>query len=124
MLLILAILGILISIYSIYIERKHTKQKDYKALCDIRDNVSCSKSFNSKYAKIFFIPNSVIGLIFYIMIIVLIYLNYPKIIFYLSIISVLTSLYLAYISYFKLKNYCIVCNLSYIINILILIFSF
>ncbi|MEK6934972.1 MAG: vitamin K epoxide reductase family protein [Nanoarchaeota archaeon] len=119
---ILAILGFLISLYAYNVERKLGK-KGYKAGCDIRDNISCSKAFTSKYGKLVGIPNSLVGIFFYVIIFLLSYYN-MTIIFYLAILAFLGSIYLAYISYFKLKNFCLVCSAVYLVNILLLIVSY
>jgi len=123
--LIIAIIGIILSIYALYVEYKKSKNKNYQAACDISDNSSCTKAFLSSYGKILGIPNSALGIIFYLIIIILSLFNtYNNIIFYLSVISFIGSLYLAYILYFKLKNFCLVCNAIYVVNILLLIFSY
>ena len=122
--IILSIIGMLLSIYAFYIEKRVEENKKYKALCDISDKASCTKAFSSPYGKMFTIPNSLMGIIFYAVIIILALLNQTNSIFYLSILSLLITLYLAYILFIKLKNICIVCSLIYIINILLVIFSY
>ena len=114
---ILAIIGLLLSIYALYVEKK-SSEKHYKAACDINNKISCTKAFSSSYGKILEIPNSVFGIIFYIIILILDALNNMQIIFYLAVISVLGSIYLAYISYVKLKTICIICSAIYLVNIL------
>ena|SRR3989344_5812375 len=122
-LILLAVIGFIISLYAVYVEKK-SKQKNYKPLCDINDKISCTKALNSHYGKLFKIKNSIFGIIFYLVVIILALINQIQIIFYLSIIAVLGSIYLAYISYFKLETLCIVCNLIYLINVLLLILSY
>mgnify|MGYP001600424065 CR=1 FL=1 len=122
--IILSIIGVFLSIYAFYIERKTRENKKYKAVCDIGNNASCTKAFSSSYGKMFGISNSLAGIGFYIMIIILTIIGYPKIFFYFSIISLLFTLYLAYVSFFKLKNLCIICSLIYVINILLVIFGY
>ena len=120
--IIISIIGILLSTYAYYIEKKSSKNKNYKAICDISEKASCSKTLSSKYGKLMGISNSIFGILFYLIIILLFYLN-KELIFYLAILSILGSIYLAYLQYFKLKNFCLVCNLIYVVNILLLIFS-
>ena len=122
--LILAMIGFLLSVYAVYVEKKLEKNKNYKAVCDVSSKVSCTKAFSSKYGKVFGMPNSWGGLGFYPAVIILTFFNLINIVFYLSILSMIFSLYLMYISFFKLKNYCVVCNGIYVVNILLLIFSY
>ena len=121
--IILSLIGIAISIYAYSTEIKLRKDKKFKALCDISDKISCSKAFMSDYSKLFGISNALMGIFFYL-IIMFISFFLMRVVFYLAILSVIGSLYLAYISYIKLKTFCLVCTLVYIINILILIFSY
>jgi vitamin-K-epoxide reductase (warfarin-sensitive) len=120
---IVLFVGILLSLYAIYVERKASKNAEYKAVCDISENMSCGKAFTSEYGKTFGISNSILGLLFYIFVLVLVYLNYLNYVMYLGILSMFLTLYLAYVSYFRLKNLCLVCTGVYIVNILLLLFS-
>lgn len=121
--IIVSSIGFLLSIYAYYTERKLHSIKNYHASCDINKRISCSKAFLSKYGKLFGIPNSLLGIFFYLLIIILYVINI-KIIFYLAILAFLGSIPLAYFSYLKLKTFCLVCTSIYIINILLLIFSY
>lgn len=44
-----SVLGILLSGYSIYVHQRKEANKDYKAFCDISEEVSCSKVFTSRF---------------------------------------------------------------------------
>ena len=121
---IVIIIGFLLSIYAYYVEKKSEKNKEYKAICDLSENMSCNKAFTSKYGKIAGISNSIPGIIFYVLVFLLIQYNYLNYVFYLALLSVLGSIYLAYISYFKLKNFCLVCTSIYVVNVLLLMFSY
>ncbi len=46
-LMTLAVVGILLSAYALYVDRKIDRKADYKAVCDINDRVSCSRAFKS-----------------------------------------------------------------------------
>ena len=61
---------------------------------------------------------------FYIAVYVLALMQQTQYLFYLATLSVLGSVYLAYISYFKLKNYCLVCTTIYLVNILLFITAY
>lgn len=42
--------GVLVSLYSIYVKKKFTTNpKSYRALCDINENISCTRVLTSKY---------------------------------------------------------------------------
>ena len=123
-LLIISTIGFLFSLYALIVEVKLEKNKDYKAVCDINDKFSCTKTFKSGYGKLLFgIPNPIIGLGFYTLVFVLVLLNYFNVAFYLSILAVIGSVYLWYVLHFKVKTICIVCYSIYIVNILLLVFS-
>ena len=122
--MILAIIGFLLSLYAFSIEKKSEKEKKYKPICDISDKISCTKAFSSKFGKTFGLSNSIYGIIFCIVIFLLALFGLINYIFYLSIPSVIYSIYLAYILYFKVKSFCLVCNGIYLVNILLLIFSY
>jgi len=120
---IVAGIGILLSAYSLYIEYKISKNSHYKAACDLSNKMSCSRTFHSNYGRMFGISNGWWGLLFYLAVIGLTFFGKMDLVFYLTIIGVLMSARLAYILYYKLKNFCLVCNGIYLVNILLLIFS-
>lgn len=123
MIRILAVIGFWLSFYAYYVEKK-SRNKNYKPICNISKNISCTKAFLSKYGKLLGKSNSVFGMFFYPTIYLLSFFNLISYIFYLSMFSVLGSLYLAYLSYIKLKTFCLVCTSIYLINILLLFFSY
>ena len=127
---ITAIVGLLLSIYAYYVEIKTRQNANYKAVCDITEGASCGKVVTSEYGKMVDgVSNSVGGIGFYILMLILTFYNLPAFItsaqamLYLSVASILGSIYLGYIQYFKIKSLCIVCTGIYIVNILLLIFS-
>lgn len=120
---IVSIIGLLLSIYAIYIEKQVAKQKGYKAVCDISDKMNCGKVLTSKYGTTAGVSNSVAGVIFYIIIFLLSFYNITYVL-YLAILSIIGSVYLAYFQYFKLKTLCLVCSSIYVVNILLVIFSY
>ena len=112
-----AILGTLLSLYALYVKWK-AYNKNYKPLCDIRKNISCTKAFTSRSGKLAMLPNPLYGLFFYTLLFFFI-----KYAFYFGLIALPVTIYLAYLSYVKQKNFCLVCTGIYLINILIFIFS-
>ena len=120
---ILAILGLILSAYSLYVEKKLAAQEDYSPVCDINKKISCSAAFESKYSRTLGINNSILGIGFYSTIFILYLTFYAPWILYLAAFGMLTTIYLAYISYFKLKNFCLVCTSIYLVNSLLLILA-
>lgn len=121
--IIISIAGFFLSLYALYIEKK-SEQGNYKAVCDINDRISCTKAFSSEYGKMFNISNSVSGLFFYAVISVLSWLNFVDYVFYLAVASMLATFYLWYTLTFKVKTVCVVCYSIYIVNMLLLVFSY
>ena len=122
--LILAFLGFCISLYGFIIEKQIKKNPQYKPACDISDTVSCSKPLLSKYGKLFFVSNSLLGVLFYLSMIILAWYEQGQLLFYGSLISVLVSIILAYILFFKIRSVCLLCLMIYVINVLMLLFVF
>lgn len=116
MLIQIAFIGLLLSIYA-YVVESRAKQKGYKPICDINDRMSCTKAFTSGYGKMIGVSNSLIGICFYLLIIVLSQTQFNRIIFIMATLSLVGTLYLAYISYIKMRNFCIVCTAIYLVNL-------
>ncbi len=122
--LILSIIGFACSLYLFIVEQKIKVDPLYKAGCDLSDGFSCSKTILSQYGNLFFISNSILGMLLYAVIGSLAILNQANLIFYISIPAILVAIYLAYISYFKIGAFCPVCTATYIIDFIILAISF
>ncbi len=120
----ICLLGFLLSAYSFYVEKKLEKNRRYKAVCDINDHMSCTAAAKSEYSAVGGIPNSIKGMFFYPFMALLAWLGSVQIIFYLAAASMIMTFYLIYISYFKLKNYCLVCSGIYVVNALLFYFSY
>ncbi|XP_042713738.1 vitamin K epoxide reductase complex subunit 1-like protein 1 isoform X2 [Chrysemys picta bellii] len=72
-------------------------------------------------------PNSVFGLVFYILQMLLgmtASAVAALILMTSSIVSVVGSLYLAYILYFVLKEFCIICVITYLLNFILFIINY
>ena len=119
---ILAIIGFVLSAYFLNIKWKIKLNKNFKALCDLSDRVSCSKAVKSKYSGIFIVPNALLGIIFYVLVFVLDLFTMNLYIFILSILALVFSVYLIFLS-FKIGVACVVCITTYIINFFIFGFS-
>ncbi len=119
-LIILSVLGFLASMYALHVEKRKEESTSYNPACDINNSVSCSKAFKSKYGHMLGLSNSVYGILFYLGLIVLDILKLQGIIYLAAISAVVGSVALAYISYVKQRNFCVICTSIYVINILIL----
>jgi len=129
-------LGIALSLFAFYVEKKKHQDESYVALCDINEQVSCSKVFTSKYGRGFGLlqffleedspliqPNPVYGIIFYFINFLLGMGNYmflAKAQFIMCIMANCGSVYLGYILYFVLQDMCVVCISTYAVNFALL----
>ncbi|XP_019619480.1 PREDICTED: vitamin K epoxide reductase complex subunit 1-like protein 1 [Branchiostoma belcheri] len=136
----LCVVGIILSIYALHVELEKEKNKSYVALCDFSDRVSCTKAFSSYYGKGFGLlqhivgedsiliqPNSVLGIIFYVLQLVLGYVGGSlcvHLLFYTSVLSCLGCVWLAYVLYFILQDTCVVCISTYLINFAIMFVNY
>jgi uncharacterized membrane protein len=115
LLLILAIIGAGITIYLI-----HSRLTKKKVMCK---NNTCQVVLESKYNKILGINNDILGLLYYILILVEFFLLtnlMTNMLFYfkaISTVAFLGSVYLLYLQVVVLKKYCPYCIVSAIINL-------
>jgi vitamin-K-epoxide reductase (warfarin-sensitive) len=115
--IILAFIGLAISVYGITVERKLQHDNQYKAACDISNSISCTRPFLSSYAKMFGVSNIWMATLYYCAIIILALLNLKSIILVTTCAGVALSMIFAYILYFKIKSLCLICTSLYLINI-------
>ncbi len=59
--ILLALAGIVISIYAYTVEMNISKNPEYKPACDISDKISCSRVMRSGYGKLFGISTGLFG---------------------------------------------------------------
>lgn len=118
------LIGAILSAYLIYVEQMLKRDSHYKAMCDLGNRISCTKVATSEYAYTLKISNALAGLVFYSGVILLAGLGMIQLVFYLSIAAMLFSMYLGYVSFFRMKHFCIVCTATYLVNIFLLILSF
>jgi len=136
---VLSLAGIGISAFALWIEIQGEEDDSYKPPCDLEENISCSVMFNSQYGTGFGLvhkflgarhpanqPNNVYGAIFYAFLFLLSLFNYKFIATFqvlLSLISLAGSAYLGYVSFFLLKNICVITAATAGVNFLLLCFS-
>ncbi|XP_041350495.1 vitamin K epoxide reductase complex subunit 1-like protein 1 [Gigantopelta aegis] len=138
--LILCSLGLAVSAYALHVEIAKERDHSFTAMCDFSETVSCSKVFTSRYGRGFGLvdrifskdsilnqPNSVFGIIFYLLQAVLVLspsLTGASVQFFTAILSNAGSIYLSCILYFVLQDLCVVCVTTYIINFILLMCSY
>ena len=120
---IFSVLGLVVSWYAYTVERNLKVNTNYHPFCDISDSMSCTKAFMSPSGHLLGISNALGGIMFYTLLFALTFLASSDLIFYLTLASFWGTIYLAYVSYVKMRNFCLVCNLIYIINVLLFIFG-
>lgn len=119
--IILAAIGFCLSLYAYYLEYKLKNDEQFKAACDINDRISCTRPLLSPYANFFYVSNALLGMIFYAVIALASFLGLQTLLLILAIGGVIASLILAYLLYFEIKSFCLVCTSLYVVNILILL---
>ncbi len=114
----LSLLGLLISIYLLYNQRTGAKP-----LCIVGKN--CDMVIKSRYAATMGVPNTILGILYYLFLISLPILRQAAPAFsgslqlsasVLSAIASLFSLYLLYLQAFVLREWCDYCIASALVN--------
>src|SRR3990167_3275248 len=123
LLVVLAVLGFLISLYGFSIEQRLKTNPDYKPMCDISDRASCTKPIKSPLGKLFGISNTIVGMLFYPSIALLALVGWNGFVFIGSFGAFIVSLYLAYILFFQIRALCMICIATYFINAVLLVVS-
>jgi uncharacterized membrane protein len=115
--IVLAVIGLIISIYGIMVERKLRQDNQYKAACDISDAISCTRPMLSPYGKMLGVSNIWACAYFYIAVLAAALFKIPLLMTLLISIGLVTTIIFAYILYFKIKSLCLICTSLYFINI-------
>ncbi|KAK1152962.1 vitamin K epoxide reductase complex subunit 1 [Acipenser oxyrinchus oxyrinchus] len=129
----LCISGLALSVYAYHVETTKEHDASYKAMCDFSASVSCSKVFTSRWGRGFGLveplfgresianqPNSVFGVAFYLLQLALGMMVSGWSVRFLiasSLLSLAGSLFLACILMFVLRDFCVVCVSTYLINL-------
>lgn len=120
---LVAAVGFALSLYGYFVERKIMENPAYKPACDLSDRISCSKPILSAYGKLLFVSNTLVGMAFYGLVFVLALLGLAYPIFLLACIALGATLVLAYILYFKVGSFCLICHAIYLVNIVLFVLS-
>ena len=130
-------MGLVVTLYAVHVEQSAGPQ--YRSMCDINDHISCSRVLTSPYTRMmgmifnlpkdhmFNLPNTNYGVLFYLAICCYPWATFvPGREFLLlgaSVFSLVACCGLAYILYFKLKDLCLVCISSYVVNLFIFYYA-
>lgn len=134
------ILGLVLSVYAIYIDYKIQVEADYVPSCDLHQHVLCSKALSSEYSRMLLHSglvsknsilnqlNAVYGLLFYLVAFVFFRLSKHSSLarlgfFLLSLFALIVSGVLGFIMFNILQNLCLICVGTYITNITIFLIS-
>lgn len=115
---VLAACGLALALYTLVVQSR-LRTAGYRPLCDIGKRVSCSKAFMSSTGALFGIPNPILGLVFYTSLLVVSSGVFAQVV---VLVAFLITVYLAYVSYVRQRNFCVVCTATYLINTLLLFF--
>ena len=118
-----AIIGFFVSLYSFIMEQKLKQNPQYKPFCAITDKISCVKAAQSPYSHFLFVSNSIIGMLFYPFVIGLAAAQAYTLLFVTVLAACVISLRFAYLLFFKVKTFCVLCVTIYIINFVLLFLS-
>ncbi|XP_066840300.1 vitamin K epoxide reductase complex subunit 1-like protein 1 [Anser cygnoides] len=133
---VLCAAGLALSLYALHVERAHARDPTYRAACDLGPAVSCTRVFASRWGRglglvegllgrdsAANVPNSAVGLLFYLLQGLLGAVPgtaASATLLATSAASVATSLYLAAVLAFGLRDLCLVCLATYVLNALLL----
>ncbi|CAK6445010.1 unnamed protein product [Pipistrellus nathusii] len=138
--LALCLAGLALSLYALHVKAARARDRDYRALCDVGTAISCSRVFSSRWGRgfglveqvlgadsVFNQSNSIFGCIFYSLQLLLGCLRgrWASLLLLLSsLLSLAGSVYLAWILFFVLYDFCIVCITTYAINVGLMVLNF
>lgn len=121
---IVSIIGFMVCLYGLFVEMKFKKNRNYKAVCDISDHISCTKTFSSPWGSIFGISNIQLGLVAYLIMFVVALIGKTCLAFLLATGFMITSIFFAYILFTKVKTFCLICVSTYVINLILFILTY
>lgn len=118
--MIIACIGLMLCLYSYTVEQKIKQDQSYKPFCNLSDRISCSKPIQSSYGALFGVSNSLVGIFFYLAILILAALNMKTTIVAAAFAACCASIVFAFILAFKVKAFCLICVSIYLVNALLL----
>lgn len=129
---IISFSGLVNSIYLAYSHYRNYTDISYISFCAISKAINCDTVSQSKYSIFFDVPVPIWGIIGYSLLTIFVWVACTKyankrrgwsIVFLISALFSLFSLYLAFMSGYYIKSYCMMCIISYAINLTLLFYS-
>jgi uncharacterized membrane protein len=114
LILIFSLIGFFFSLY-LYLNRPDS------SFCTFS---GCSYVLNSKFSKTLGVDNSILGVFYFLIVVILNYLNKEKFLKILSGIGAIFSLYFIFVMLFILKEICYYCLIVDFSAIIIAVFSY
>ncbi|XP_016967805.1 vitamin K epoxide reductase complex subunit 1 isoform X1 [Drosophila biarmipes] len=119
--------GLAISVYSLYVKMKMEEDENYRPMCDVNENISCSLVFKSVYGEGFGLgkitklnlPNGAIGCVFYVLYFLSSFYQNQWLCLAQLMICTLTlflCVYLGFLLLFVFYDCCLVCLAIYLIH--------
>src|SRR5690349_636244 len=102
--------GFMLSLYAYFVKQAFERDQKYKAVCDLSDVISCTKPLLSPYGALFGFSNTMLGMCFYGVMMILAYNESAEFIWYGAVASVIASAIFAYFLYFKIRSLCLICT--------------
>jgi uncharacterized membrane protein len=112
LLMVLSLAGMAIMTYLTYLHFS----PEQGSFCNLGEGLSCDIVNKSIYSKVFSVPVSILGLLYFTMMFAISWLRYEKNTLKLALLATIAflgpSLYLTYIEITVLENICVFCELS------------
>lgn len=123
-LIIIALLGVLIMGYLFSL---HYSDSGEESFCNLGEGISCDVVNKSEYSVIFGVPVSLMGLLYFLGILLMALFKYDrkylKLATLVSIMFLGPSLYLTGIEIFKIRSICVLCEASKLLILLVVMIS-
>jgi uncharacterized membrane protein/protein-disulfide isomerase len=120
---VLALVGLAVSLTSLYVHYQMLVQPGYISFCDINATVSCQQAYLSRYGSVMGVPVALFGAIWFGFVLLLAVLgaagpgpvreSVPAYLFATATIGLAVVLYMAYAAFFVLKAVCVLCLTTY-----------
>ncbi len=121
---IFASCGFIFIFYAMYVENKAKKDPNYRAFCDFTPNISCTRGVNARWESLLGMPNTLMSVFYYFLVMVLAYFDMSQFVFYLGVMGVLMGFTTLTLMISQEKIFCTICATGTLWSILIAYFAF
>ncbi len=115
----LALIGLALSLYTLHVTR-NAGRENYTPLCDIAENISCTRAFTSPSGRTLGLHNAWLGITYYGFVLLTQH-TLPLAAWIASLLALAKTVELAYTSYARMHNFCLVCTTTYVVNVWLVI---